>query len=1286
MKTTGNQVVSVESSATGPSHVTLLKALVALLVALAWPANAQMRERYVTEDDGQQKAFVVALDEFHTEGRDRTPRRQAMPPVAAAEAVRLAAERHRRQTGEEAEVVLYEEGVPRTSFSRRVLTKQIAARLRADANPAALAAKLGLISKGPLAGVPGWFIFETSKTGGGFEAAEALRAEPGVAAANPQLSRQRAKRLVPNDPLFSSQWHLRNTDAGSSIQGIEVRTVWDAWRGGGIRIGIIDDGIQTTHPDLSANIDTANDHDWLDGTPDDANPRVSMDWHGTAVAGVAAARGNNGVGVSGVAPEATLVGLRLIVDDITTSDAQEAEAMAWKNDLIQIKNNSWGPPDNGSTLGGAGTLTLAALANAVQTGRGGLGTIFVWAGGNGRDVGDNSNYDSFANSIYTIAVAAADSTGVQVWDSENGANLLVTAHSDHVSNGQGLTTTDLSGPNGYNSQEGTEPVPDDYTQLFYSTSASAPMVAGCVALLLQSKPTLGWRDVQEILIRSATKNHPADTDWRTNAAGWHFNHKYGAGFVNAQAAVNLASTWVNLASQQSIVSAQTGLNVAIPDNNATGITRTFTIPSSLRVERVTVTVNINHASRGQLGVTLTSPGGMPSVLAETHGDTGDNYSNWTFSTVRCWGEEAAGNWTLKITDTGAGTTGTLTTATLTVHGVASPDSLLAPAAISTSTASDLGPVDRLIDGSGLSGTPTPSSLGTHTPSDSGNSWITAGVPSPGDYFAANPAPVLTCTLPPGTHYLSELVLWGYGGNPNEAKAFSVSFSTDGVNYGTPVSVSTTNLVGTAAARLPFPGGPRPATHVKVAVTDNYYTPPGTSGGDRVAFGELRFIERAPIVVNTLTDQFDTPSGSQVSLREALRDAAALAGADIVIFDPALSGQSIQLSSHTNPDTLGETALYVNDTTGGVTVDPSSLPGGITLTRPAGAAGDGYRAFRIASGSSLTLRGLTVSGFKAQTDTQSGAILSSGTLTLERCTLSGNSTIFNGGAIYNLNGTLTLTHCTLADNSSGSYYGGAIFNFGSATLTHCTISGNTAAAGGGGIYNYANTLTLANCIVASNTAPGGPDIYREAGTITPNGKNLLSSVANSSLSAGTNVLVGTPLLAPLDLYGGPTKTMALLPGSPARNAAAGSTITSDQRGFPIVGQHDIGAYEAGTFSNFNAWIWETLTPATDDHSALADPDGDGQSNTNEWRALTHPGDPRSALAILSIARNAGGHSLITFRSVPGLTYRMEYSTNLIAWPVATTNIPSGGTNTVWTDDGTLTGGLSASNRHYRVSVP
>ena len=110
----------------------------------------------------------------------------------------------------------------------------------------------------------------------------------------------------------------------------------------------MDDGLQTAHPDLSTNADTVNDYDWNDGTPNDPNPVLTADFHGTSCAGVAAGRGNNNLGISGAAPEATLVGLRLI--GAATTDSQEAEAMGWKNGIIQVKSNSWGPTDDARRL------------------------------------------------------------------------------------------------------------------------------------------------------------------------------------------------------------------------------------------------------------------------------------------------------------------------------------------------------------------------------------------------------------------------------------------------------------------------------------------------------------------------------------------------------------------------------------------------------------------------------------------------------------------------------------------------------------------------------------------------------------------------------------------------------------------------------------------------------------------------------------------------------------------------------------------------------------------------
>jgi len=657
------------------------------LVSLGAFAPGATRDRYVLRYGGQDHSFDVATDELEVRDAQRHTRKLAVAGAANGAAVRQAAERHTATSGEEADLVLYETGAAHREATRRILTKQIAVKLKAGADPAAVAAKLGLVAHGEHPAAKGWFLFDAPSSAGALDAIEALATEAGVETAEPQLARHMTKRSIPNDPLFGGQWHLRNTGQSGITPGIDVNvtSVWDTWKGTGIRLAIVDDGLQVAHPDLSPNVDTVNDHDWNDTTPTDPSPDVTVDYHGTSCAGVAGARGNNSLGVSGAAPEVTLVGFRLIAAAETDSD--DADAMGRSKDIIQIKSNSWGPDDSGSVLEAPGTLMQAALADAVSTGRGGLGTIFVWAGGNGGDLGDNSNYDGYANSLYTIGVGALDSSGHQAYYSEPGANLIVCAPSSGGSGTLGITTTDLTGTNGYN--DGSLLADTNYTNDFGGTSSAAPLTAGVIALLLQSKPTLGWRDVQEILLRSATKVDATDSDWVTNSAGFHFNHKYGAGLLNAQAAVNLAATWTNLPAQQTKSSAQNNLAVSIPDNNATGITRTFTITGSpLRVERATLKLSVTHANRGELEVTLTSPRGTVSRLAEKHGDMNANYSAWTFSTVHSWGELSTGNWTLKIADRTAGTTGTLTSATLTLYGTPGNN----PPTVTAATVSPAGPV------------------------------------------------------------------------------------------------------------------------------------------------------------------------------------------------------------------------------------------------------------------------------------------------------------------------------------------------------------------------------------------------------------------------------------------------------------------------------------------------------------------------------------------------------------------------------------------------------------------
>lgn len=589
------------------------------------------------------------------------------------------------EVGTKGEWVLYEKGAPQNEGTRRWLTKRVLVELQPGKAAAELKKVAGVVkaeTRGSFAVVEFAGAADVALMG-----AEKLRTVAGVRKAEPLLARQLFRRLLPNDPLFAHsssnagyQWHLRNTGQNGGEPGIDVNVVsaWDNHKGSGIRIGIVDDGLEVTHPDLAANVDLINDYDF-NGLDDDPSPGTD-DFHGTACAGVAAARGNNGIGITGVAPEATLVGMKLIA--APTTDADEADAFAFKKDIVHIKSNSWGPYDGAYGTGGPGPLSLAAMQDAVTNGRGGKGTVFLWAAGNGNGSGDDSNYDGWANSPHAIAVSAINEKGRASWYSEPGANILVCAPSNGGK--QGITTTDRVGAGGYNEEGGTVEYPDftdtDYTNTFGGTSSATPAVAGVVALMLQANPNLTYRDVQEILVRTSWQNDEFDGGWVTNGAGFHFNERYGAGLVDAQAATAMAQTWTTVAPLQTRTLTQTGLAQLIPDADREGISRIFTVPAvdNLRVEHVTVKVKATHPYAGNLEWHLTSPSGVTVRLARSRfNDTAANL-DWTFMTTHFWGERSEGAWKLTVADQMVDYTGTLDDVEITFHGTSTGSALPLP--------------------------------------------------------------------------------------------------------------------------------------------------------------------------------------------------------------------------------------------------------------------------------------------------------------------------------------------------------------------------------------------------------------------------------------------------------------------------------------------------------------------------------------------------------------------------------------------------------------------------------
>ena len=299
------------------------------------------------------------------------------------------------------------------------------------------------------------------------------------------------------------------------------------------------------------------------------------------------------------------------------------------------------------------------------------------------------------------------------------------------------------------------------------------------------------------------------------------------------------------------------------------------------------------------------------------------------------------------------------------------------------------------------------------------------------------------------------------------------------------------------------------------------------------------VQAGPVLVTTTAD---TGSGS---LRSAIASAV---NGGVVNFAADLSGATITLAS----------TLAINT---GLTIDASALPGGVQIN------GNGaVTVFAVAS--TVVLNSLTITnGYTSSDIGQGGGIDNFGNLTLNQCTLSGNNAAnVGGGGIYNY-GTLTLNQCTLSGNNATNGNGGGAYNAGTATLNQCTLSGNYAVGAGGGIYNP-GILTMINTIVAGDSGSPGADIFSDGFSIlTYGGPNLVQSVNTYfSTVTGPAPLTADPQLAPLGNYGGPTQTMPPLPGSPAIDAAAASSFSTDQRGFPrVLGvAPDLGAVE-GVFN-------------------------------------------------------------------------------------------------------------------------
>lgn len=497
------------------------------------------------------------------------------------------------------------------------------------------------------------------------------------------------------DVLFKYQWYLNNTgqssgakNGGTAGADLNFSPIQDVFTGKNVTISLIDTGIQVSHPDLIGQIDTNKSYRYIDGSQDPSpfmtqyrESPISVA-HGTACAGIMVAKNNNVIGVSGIAPNAKIVGLNTFSRDSTDTFID-----ALSREHIDVSNNSWG---NVAQYIENTSLYRDAMKERCENGRHKKGVVYVFAAGNDGDSSTevngtlyrsgNSNFFSAANAPFAIAVGAVDANDIYSSYSSWGSNILVCAFGGEFGVDQpAIVTTDITGSrvgldswvadvhfgtkfNVVGNENG------DYTNRMNGTSAAAPMVSATAALLLEANPELGYRDIQYILATTARHIDADNIDWSKNGAGHFINYHYGFGVVDIAAAIMKAESFNGLGP----LITQTyhkNENRAIPDNDSNGIVSTIDVNQSIILEHVDIQFTADDHTRSKdLTIVLFSPSGTASILALSNSDVMGIYNETYLGSRRYLDENSKGTWTLLVKDEKEGKTGTLKRWTLTLYG------------------------------------------------------------------------------------------------------------------------------------------------------------------------------------------------------------------------------------------------------------------------------------------------------------------------------------------------------------------------------------------------------------------------------------------------------------------------------------------------------------------------------------------------------------------------------------------------------------------------------------------